>query len=174
MTDKLKHLYSAYREQINYLIFGVLTTAVNWITYYLLMLVPFFASGDTSVAILNKQYRVGYLLANAVAFAVAVVFSYWANRRFVFEEKARTTAAVLRQFFLFAGTRLFSFAVEEALMFVFVELVGLGEIVPKIPVAVIVVVLNYIFGKFLVFRKRSRPAGSHAGEKADAPEDKLK
>ena len=158
MIEKLKKLCAAYREQINYVIFGALTTAVNWIAYYLLMLAPFFASGETSFSAFGKSYKLGYLLANAIAFVAAVIFSYWANRNFVFDEKARGAGAVAKQFLLFVGTRLFSFGVEEALMFVSVEIVGLGEIVSKIPVAIIVVALNYIFGKFLVFRKSSRPA----------------
>ena len=154
MSGKLKSLFARYREQISYIIFGVATTVVNWIAYYLLMLVPFFASEETSVAIFGKTYAVGYLIANALAFVVAVVFSYWANRNFVFENKVHGFGAILRQFLLFVGTRLLSFGIEEVLMFVAVEFVGMSEKIAKIPVAVIVVILNYVFGKLLVFRKK--------------------
>ena len=154
MSGKLRSLYARYREQINYIIFGVATTAVNWIAYYLLMLVPFFASEETSVALFGKAYAVGYLIANALAFVAAVIFSYWANRTFVFENKVHGFGAILRQFLLFVATRLLSFGIEEALMFVSVEFIGIGEKIAKIPVAVVVVVLNYVFGKLLVFRKK--------------------
>ena len=154
MIGKLKALFARYREQISYLIFGVATTAVNWIVYYLLMLVPFFASGENTFAAFGQTYRLGYLIANALAFVAAVVFSYWANRNFVFGNKVHGAGAVLKQFLLFAGTRLLSFGIEEALMFVSVEFVGMGEKLAKIPVAVIVVILNYVFGKLLVFRKK--------------------
>ena len=152
--DKLKSLYLRYKEQINYIIVGGLTTVVNWLAYYLLMLAPVFASGENTVRVFGGEYRVGYLLANALAFVAAVVFSYFANRNFVFENKVHGLGAVCRQFGVFVATRLLSFAIEEALMFAAVELAGLGELAAKIPVAVVVVILNYIFGKLIVFRRR--------------------
>ena len=147
MIARIKAIYEKYKEQIHYIIFGVATTAVNWIAYYLLMLIPFFAP------ISETEKGLGYLLANAIAFVVSVVFSYWANRTFVFENKVRGAKNVLLQFSVFAGTRLLSFGIEEALMFLFVTVLGVGELISKVPVAIAVVVLNYIFGKFVVFRR---------------------
>ena len=152
--DKLISLYRRYKEQINYVIVGALTTAVNWIAYWLLMLAPVFASGENTVRVFGGEYRVGYLVANALAFVAAVVFSYFANRNFVFENKVHGVGAVLGQFCVFVGTRLVSFAIEEALLFTAVEVLGMGELISKIPVAVVVVILNYIFGKLIVFRRR--------------------
>ena len=151
--DKLIALYRRYKEQINYVIVGALTTLVNWVAYYLLMLAPFFASGENTVRVFGGEYRVGYLLANAIAFVAAVVFSYFANRNFVFENKVRGAGAVAKQFCVFVATRLLSFAIEEGLLFAAVEVLGFGELVSKIPVAVVVVILNYIFGKLVVFRR---------------------
>ena len=151
--DKLKNLYKKYKEQVNYIIFGVCTTAVNMVAYYLLMLVPFFSSEENAVRLFGGTYKIGYLLANAIAFVVVVIFSYWANRRFVFENKVSGAAAVLCQFAVFFATRLLSFAIEELLMFVSVEHIGIGEWIAKWPVAVVVVILNYVFGKLIVFRK---------------------
>ena len=148
--DKLKSLYGRFKEQVNYIIFGVLTTVVNWIAYYLLMLIPYFKDGSVTVF----GYGFGnYLIANAIAFVAAVIFSYWANRSFVFENKVHGAGAVIKQFFVFFATRLLSFAIEELLMFLAVDVVKLGELIAKIPVAVVVVILNYVFGKLIVFRR---------------------
>lgn len=152
MNLKIKALLSKNRELITYGIFGVATTLVNMAIYYLLMLIPFFKS-ELSVSVLDKTYEVGYLLANATAFLGAVIFSYIVNRRYVFQNKVSGRAAVTRQFLSFLGTRLVSFGIEEVLMFVLVEKALVGEYIVKWPVAVIVVVLNYVFGKLIVFRK---------------------
>lgn len=152
MFEKLKGLYFRYRELINYGIFGVATTVVNMAIYYLLMLIPFFSS-HMAFWLFGKDYEVGYLIANAIAFVGAVIFSYFANRHFVFENKVSGAAAIFRQFLTFFGTRVFSFVIEEVLLFVLVELMTVSEFIAKWPVAVLVVVLNYVFGKLLVFRK---------------------
>lgn len=152
MFGKLKGLYFRYKELINYVIFGVATTVVNMVIYYLLMLIPFF-SAHMAFTFLGKEYEAGYLIANAIAFVGAVIFSYFANRHFVFANKVSGVRAVLRQFMTFFGTRIFSFVIEEILLFVLVELMTVSEFIAKWPVAVLVVALNYIFGKLLVFRK---------------------
>lgn len=153
MFEKLKGLYFRYRELINYVIFGVATTVVNMVIYYLLMLIPFFSS-HMAFELFGKEYASGYLIANAIAFVGAVIFSYFANRHFVFENKVRGASAIFRQFLTFFGTRIFSFVIEEVLLFVLVELMLVSEFIAKWPVAVLVVALNYVFGKLLVFRKK--------------------
>lgn len=153
MIDFVKKIYGKYKEQIHYMIFGGLTTVVNMIAYYFLMLIPWFSENGSVIRAFSKEYTIGYLVANAVAFVVAVIFSYWANRNFVFKHKVHGLSAVLGQFFVFFGTRFLSFLVEEVLLFAAVEKIGISEYAAKWPVAVFVVVINYAFGKLLVFRK---------------------
>ena len=178
MIARIKAIYLKYQEQINYMIFGGLTTAVNMITYYFLMLIPWFSEYDSSKSVFKGilDKGVGYLVANAIAFVVAVIFSYWANRNFVFRHKVHGFGAVLAQFFLFFWTRVLSFIVEEILLFTAVEKLAISEYVAKWPVAVLVVVINYAFGKLVVFRKPAVAdgeslCGQEAGpSRADGPD----
>lgn len=150
--QKIKELYKKYRELVNYAIFGGATTVVNMIAYYLLMFVPFFASG-MKMTVFGVEQDVGYLIANAIAFVVAVIFSYFMNREFVFANKVSGAKAIIAQFCTFFVTRLVSFGIEEVLLYVLVQGVGISEFIAKWPVAVLVVVINYAFGKLIVFKK---------------------
>ena len=95
-----------------------------------------------------------YLAAQVLAWIGAVVAAYVTNRRWVFESSARTLGEVAGEFVSFVLSRLFSGAVETALLWLLVDVLTLSEGIAKIPVAVLTVVLNYITGKLLVFRKR--------------------
>ena len=174
MIRKIVALYKRFREQIHYMIFGGLTTAVNMIAYYFLMFIPWFNASDNSVSAFGREYRIGYLVANAIAFVVAVIFSYWANRNFVFRHKVHGFGAVAAQFLVFLGTRVLSFFVEEILLFTAVEKLAISEYVAKWPVAIFVVLINYTFGKLVVFRKpkcaEDAPDDAETAEAA-APEE---
>ncbi len=137
MKEKLTALLKKHRETVSYLFFGALTTLVNFVLYYALLAVD-----------------LHYLWAQWLAFIGAVLFAYVTNRRYVFESRATGARAVLFELFAFILSRLFSFAVETALLFCMVDLLHLSEGFSKIPVAVLTVVLNYVTGKLLVFRKK--------------------
>jgi len=146
----IKTLFIKYKELITYVIFGVLTTLVN-----------FFAFG-----IFTKIFGEDlYLVNNAIAWVVGVVFAYITNKLFVFESKSWDLKVITKEITGFLGARIFSFLVEEGGMFLFVSVLGLGEksltllgftitgqFIVKILLAVIVVILNYIFSKFFIFR----------------------
>lgn len=137
MTDKLKALYARYRETVNYLIFGVATTAVNFVVYGALV-----------------YFGMYYLTAQVIAWIAAVVFAYVTNRIWVFESRRSGVRAIAAEFASFTASRLFSFGVETLLLWLMVDVLHLSEMFAKIPVAVITVVLNYVTGKLLVFRKK--------------------
>lgn len=137
MFDKLKALYARYRETVNYLIFGVATTAVNFVVYGVLVF-----------------FGVYYLTAQVIAWIAAVVFAYITNRIWVFESHRRGVRAILAEFASFTASRLFSFGIETFLLWLMVDILHLSEMIAKLPVAVITVVLNYVTGKLLVFRKK--------------------
>ena len=140
------------RETILYLIFGVLTTVLNLAVFWLM----------------NKA--VGEALAlvnNAVAFVVAVAFAYVTNKLFVFESKSWDSATLLKEIPAFVGARLFSFGLEELLLWLAKDVLAVGKyslailgltigglMIAKILISVIVVILNYIFSKFFIFKKK--------------------
>lgn len=135
--DKMIDIYKRHRETVNYLIFGVLTTVVNFVIYYILL-----------------ALGMHYIAAQVLSWIGAVAVAYVTNRRWVFGSRASGFAAVLGEFFSFVASRIFSGAVETALLWLLVDIITVPESIAKIPVAVLTVVLNYITGKLIVFRKK--------------------
>ena len=126
------------REIIRYVIVGVATTAVSFGVYWLC----------------NEVFHFHYALSNAVSWGAAVTFAFIANRKYVF----RSDGDVRREVVTFFLSRLFSLGAEYLVLVPAVELLGLGKTVAKIVAQVVVMILNYVLGKFLVFRKKKTPA----------------
>lgn len=142
---KLKELLGKYKEVIMYLIFGVATTVVSWALYILF------------VEFLNLEMT----LSNALSWIGAVTFAFFTNRSFVFESKEKTFLGLLKEMILFVGSRALSGVVEIFLptFLVFIglngELLGIEGFWAKAATSVIVIFLNYIFSKWIVFKKAS-------------------
>ncbi|MEG0249444.1 MAG: GtrA family protein [Peptostreptococcus sp.] len=134
---KILDLYDKYKEIINYIIFGGLTTLVNFVVYFACI----------------GMFSIHYLLANVIAWFLSVVFAYVTNRLFVFEKVNFSIHSIFREIVLFFGARLLSGAIETGSLFVMVGLIGVSDKISKLIVAVIVVILNYIFSKLIVFKK---------------------
>ncbi len=148
----IKNLIIKYKELIIYGIFGVGTTLVNFLTYKLCNM------------LLGVEY---YLVSNIIAWFVSVIFAYVTNKLFVFESKSWNVRVVAKEVPSFFAARVFSFLVEEAGLFLLVDILGMedfgvdilgftisGNMISKVILAVVVVVLNYFFSKFVVFRKK--------------------
>lgn len=133
----MKNLLAKNRDVILYLVFGVLTTAVNYVVY-----LPCYnvlgLSGSAS---------------NAIAWAGAVAFAYVTNKPFVFQSHDWSAKTVLPELTKFVGCRLSSGALETAVIFLTVDWLGWNGNVMKLLTSVLVVVLNYIGSKLLVFKK---------------------
>lgn len=150
-------LFSAYREQISYLFFGVLTTLINYSLFWLLDL------------LWCGRY---VLTANLITFTVSTLFAYITNKIFVFQSHSWKPNVLAREVAVFVSSRLFSFALEEAGLYVAAYLMHLGRydlgpfdgvMVAKVLLSAVAVVLNYFFSKFLVFsRKREKEASTNA------------
>ncbi|MCI8441227.1 MAG: GtrA family protein [Provencibacterium sp.] len=130
-------LFNRYKEVILYLIFGGLTTLVNIVSY----------------ALFADWLGIYYLTANVIAWILSVLFAYLTNRSFVFESKSQGRAA-LRELLLFFGCRLLSGLFDMACMYVCVDLLQMPGLAAKILSNVIVIILNYLFSKFLIFQKK--------------------
>ena len=136
---KIKELYNKYKEIINYLIIGGLTTVVSLVVYY-----------GLTLTILNPNNGVELQIANIISWIVAVTFAYFTNRKFVFSVSEKATFKEGVKFYLARVATLF---VDMALMYVFVTRLSFNDKIIKIIVQVIVIVLNYVFSKFIVFKK---------------------
>ncbi len=146
----MKKLFN--KETVLYLIFGVLTTAVNYGVFYAFYHVLALSS----------------ILSNAIAFALAVIFAYFVNKLFVFESKSWAPAVIGPEILQFLGARIFSFLIEEAGLLICDNWLRLGRyhlftlwgieidgvLLAKLALAVIVVLLNYVFCKWFIFKKK--------------------
>lgn len=162
MIGKIKALCVKYREQLLYLIFGGLTTVVDWSICFI---------GYRLFAEQMEQYWFTVHAIDTVAWVAAVLFAFFTNRILVFRSRRRGLLPVLRELGTFAGGRVVTLLAQEAIMAVFVTALGLNEYVFKILAAVIVVIANYFISKLIVFRKGNRgsapsedPTGTHTGQ----------
>ncbi|TFZ93039.1 GtrA family protein, partial [Clostridioides difficile] len=126
-----------HKETILYLFFGTLTTFVNIISYL------FF----TRVVSLN------FIIANILAWILAVLFAYFTNKFFVFESKVIEIAFLFKEFLSFVSFRLFSGITEMLIMYIMIDLLFINDIIVKVFTNIIVIVLNYVFSKMIIFKK---------------------
>ena len=122
------------KEVISYLIFGVLTTVVNIVVYY----------------VFNTWLQVNYLVSNAIAWIASVLFAYITNRKYVFESK---NTSMFNELVKFIGARLSTGIMDMILMWLLVDILSMNSMVSKIVVNVLVIVLNYVLSKVFVFKK---------------------
>lgn len=121
------------RELVLYVVFGAFTFFVNIAVYFLF----------------ENVLGVNYLISNIIAWFFSVLFAYITNRIWVFESKSPD---ILKEMALFFGGRIFSGVVDTALMYLFIDVMMIGDTISKIVVQIIVIVLNYIFSKLIVFK----------------------
>lgn len=138
MWDKVKSLYEKYYDLILYLVFGVLTTGVNYVVY-----LPCYNILGLSASV-----------SNAIAWVVSVAFAFVTNKPFVFRSYDWSAKVVLPELAKFLGCRVGSGVLETAILFVTVDMLKWDGNLWKIVTSVMVVVLNYIGSKLLVFRKK--------------------
>ncbi|MCD8119029.1 MAG: GtrA family protein [Lachnospiraceae bacterium] len=152
--DKPKQLFHKYREIIAYIIVGGLTTLTNWVIYSLLILLVRHATGTEEVG------AQAITLSNAGAWFGAVLFAFFANKVLVFESKSFEKQVFLKELVLFFGARMLSGVVEIFAPGILVamgldqKIFGIEGFAAKILVSVFVVILNYVLGKWMVFRKK--------------------
>ena len=139
-------LLKKYKSIILYIIFGGLTTVVDWSVSFTL----YYLWGDAIEA-------TPWLIhgANVIAWVAAVAFAYVTNRIWVFESKRRGFVPIVGEIAAFAGGRVFTLLLQEVLMAIFFTWLGFNEYIVRIVAAVLVVILNYFISKIFVFRKKN-------------------
>ena len=142
MMKKCMELYKQYKEIINYLIVGVLTTVVSLGVYYACVL-----------TFLDPENAIQLQVANIISWVAAVTFAYFTNRKFVFESK---NPDMLKEASAFVGARVATLLMDMLCMFVMVTCMGWSDKIAKLVVQVIVTVANYVFSKIFVFRKKDK------------------
>lgn len=138
MFDKIWNLYKKNKEVINYLIFGGLTTVVNFVVYF----------------IAHNILSIDEIISNIIAWFLAVLFAYVTNKIFVFESKKNSFNAILYEISSFFACRVFSGIVETGLFALMIKKLMINDYISKIVTQIIVIILNYIFSKLIIFKKK--------------------
>lgn len=131
----MKELFIKYKELIMYLIFGVLTTLVNIIVYY----------------VSTKIFLINYQISNVLAWILSVTFAFITNKLYVFESK--TNDKLLKETISFYSLRLFSLGIDILIMYIMVSILNINDMISKIVSNVVIIIINYITSKLITFRK---------------------
>ncbi|MBQ0010384.1 MAG: GtrA family protein [Ruminococcus sp.] len=142
-----------YRHFILYVFFGGLTTLTDWGVSFLL----YALWGE---AIEQQNFLIHG--ADAIAWAAAVLVAFFTNRVWVFESKRHGFLPILGEFAAFAGSRVVTLLLQEGFVAVLFDWLGFNKYAVKIIAAVVVVIVNYFIGKYLVFRKKTEESGPEA------------
>ena len=135
--EKSRFLVEKYWDILSYLFFGVLTTVVNYLVY-----LPCYNLMGISASV-----------SNVIAWVAAVAFAYLTNKPWVFKSHDWSRQTVIPELTKFVGCRVGSGALETGIIFLFVDVLCWNGNVMKLITSVLVVILNYIGSKLLVFRK---------------------
>ena len=135
----MKQLYLKYKELINYLVVGVLTTVVSLAVYY-----------GCVTTVLDPNNPLQLQLANIISWICAVTFAYFTSRRFVFESK---NEAVFQEAIRFYLSRVTTLLMDMGIMFVMVTLFSYNDKIAKLVCQVVVTIANYVLAKLIVFKK---------------------
>lgn len=126
-----------HKETILYLFFGAFTTLVNIVSYL------FF----------TRVISFNFMVANA-AWILAVLFAYVTNKFFVFESKRIELRFLFKEFFSFVSFRLLSGVIEMVIMYIMIDLLFVNDIIVKVFTNIVVIVLNYLFSKMIIFKNK--------------------
>lgn len=135
----VKKYFAKYHELISYGFWGVMTTLVNYAAYFI------------ARKLLGAE---NYLACNLIAWVVAVVFAFVVNKIFVFDSHSWAGKIVFREAWQFLSARIFSGVIDMAMMWFFVDVLGFSDVIIKIISNIIVIVLNYVLSKLIIFRKK--------------------
>lgn len=129
--------YKKYKEILLYLFFGVLTMVVSVVSY----------------AICNMVFEINALVANIIAWILAVLFAFYTNRIWVFGVKTNSKRDFIIQIFSFCSGRIITLILEEVILFIFITCLHYRSMRVKIVAQIFVIVLNYIISKFWIFNE---------------------
>lgn len=129
--------YNKYREVLMYLVFGALSTVVNIVSFYIL-----------------DKLGVSLYINNFISWALSVIFAFVTNKLVVFESKSSDKKDLVREASSFVLARVFSLIVDMLCISLFINVLHIGKMISKIISNVIVIIINYVFSKLFIFKKK--------------------
>lgn len=133
---KIIELMKKYKEIIMYLIFGVLTTLINIVSFYIM-----------------DKLGIALYVNNTIAWILSVLFAFVTNKLFVFESKDTKPKIILKEGISFFGFRLLSYFVDMLCIFLLVDVFKINKMIAKVVGNIIVIIINYAFSKLFIFKK---------------------
>lgn len=134
-----KKYYLKYKEIVNYLICGVITTIINIVTYILL----------------TRLIGLEEVLSSGLAWIITIISAYVLNRSFVFVSKEKGITNIIKEFSMFIICRIISgITCDIGTFALLVKVLRVHDLIAKVVTILMVVIVNYLFSKFLIFRKK--------------------
>lgn len=134
-----KKIIKENKDVLLYLFFGILTTLINILTY------NFF----------SDFIKIDYLISNIIAWIISVSFAYITNKLYVFKSENLNYNGLLKEIFNFFYFRILSLIIEIVILYITVSIFKIDDFIMKIFTNILIVVLNYLFSKFLIFNKKN-------------------
>lgn len=128
--------FKSMKQLVAYGFFGVLTTLINIIAYWLV-----------------RKFDASITLSAFIAWLVAVFFAYWSNRKFVFESSNTSAVAIFFEAIYFFMCRIATGLLDVAIMYIFADVLGFHEVITKTAANIIVIIINYIASKLFIFKE---------------------
>ncbi|MBO4241908.1 MAG: GtrA family protein [Clostridiales bacterium] len=138
MTGRIKGLFIKYKSVIMYLIFGVLTTVVNIISFW----------------VFAHPLGLATVPSNIIAWIISCTFAYITNRKWVFESRVKDRNGIIREVISFFTCRLATLGAETLFMWIFIDVLGFNDMIIKAIANIMVIVLNYVASKLIIFAKK--------------------
>ncbi len=140
MMDKILKLYKKYKEIINYLFFGGLSTVVNFGSYY----------------VCARIINIDEVVSSGISWFLAVLFAYITNKLFVFESKANKKSEILKEITSFFACRIISGILCDVGTFaLMVKVLNINDLISKVVTQIMVIIVNYLFSKLIIFKKKN-------------------
>ena len=134
----LKLLWSKYKDIISYLFFGVVTTVVNVVVYSLCYDIA----------------KCSNLFSTIIAWIIAVAVAFITNKLFVFESKSWDVKIAFKEAGDFVICRVGTGIIEVGMMYILVDVLEFDGTIMKIITNAVVIILNYIASKFVIFKEK--------------------
>jgi putative flippase GtrA len=136
---KLKFFTEGNIEKISYLFFGVLTTIINIVVFW----------------IMNSPLKINFMVANVIAWIISAIFAFITNKIFVFKSSTTKFIDLTKEAFSFFFFRVVTLFQDEITMIILVQFLGINGVIAKVISNIFVVISNYFASKLVIFRKKA-------------------
>lgn len=144
---KIADFYKSHIEGMRYLICGGLSTVVNILAYYIA------ANDKAGLFLWISDMFIRVTVSDLFAFIVALIFAYWVNKTIVFNSKCENIKALFKEITSFTSCRIFTQVISLGMMNLAI-IINMSDIIMKIIANIVVIVLNFILSKLIIFKKQ--------------------